>query len=232
LERSDGRPFATPQPSAYPAAVHLHGRQGKGMARKVSPRGRCILLLLALVVTPAPAQWSDDPAHNLVVSDRPGYQSRPRIAASPDGGFYIGWEDPNLPARLQRLDAAGRELWPHNGIGIAAAGLLGLAVDGSGNALVAARLASAYALLKIGPDGSHAWPEEGVVLANGVLGKLVVTATSDGGVACLWGEAQGLRLQKFDAAGACRRGAAVLPSRTRHPFTSRSRGWSPPMRAA
>ncbi|HLQ37068.1 MAG TPA: hypothetical protein VK348_04665 [Planctomycetota bacterium] len=66
-----------------------------------------------------PAQWSNNPAQNLAVGDRTGEQVLPKIAATSDGGCYLGWFDhagSNYDVYLQRLDAAGQEQWPHGGI--------------------------------------------------------------------------------------------------------------------
>lgn len=162
----------------------------------------CAFVLCTLVgAMRAQAQWSADPAHNLVVSDRPGQQDWPRIAATADGGFYIAWRDyPSWPVRVQRLDVSGRAAWPHNGIAVGGGtGLDGLTVDAKGNAVVAVASGAGVALVKLAPDGSFPWREDGVALPRAAS---AVVGTADGGVACLWSEGRGFRLQKFDATGA------------------------------
>ena len=104
-------------------------------------------LSIALTASIAAGQWSDDPASNLAVSDAAADQVQPMIAPTADGGCYISWFDSianGFDVRLQRLDAAGNELWPHGGVlvidrGFSSTQAYGLDVDAAGNALVTAR---------------------------------------------------------------------------------------------
>jgi hypothetical protein len=82
---------------------------------------RVLLAFLLVAVLPAAAlaSWPADPLLNLAIADRPSDQVVPKIAARADGGCYVGWFDlaaGNYDVYLQRLDAAGDEQWPHNGI--------------------------------------------------------------------------------------------------------------------
>ena len=64
-------------------------------------------------------QWSTNPAANLTVADMGGEQVQPKIRATPDGGCYVSWFDNRTggyDVYLQRLNAAGVEQWPHNGV--------------------------------------------------------------------------------------------------------------------
>lgn len=57
------------------------------------------------------AQWSDDPAQNLVLADRPAGQVQPKLVATADGGFYVSWFDAGsgYDVYLKRLSADGVE---------------------------------------------------------------------------------------------------------------------------
>ena len=84
-------------------------------------RAALSLILIGFSVA-AFAEWSTDPATNLVVADRSGEQVQPKIVATADGGFYVSWFDNSAggyDVYLQRLDAAGNELWAHNGVLVA-----------------------------------------------------------------------------------------------------------------
>jgi hypothetical protein len=99
----------------------------------------------ASFATVAHAQWSTDPNANLVVADGASEQVQPKMVATADGGFYVSWFDNSTggyDVRLQRLDVAGNELWPHNGVLVAdrnesSTQDYGLAVAADGNALLA-----------------------------------------------------------------------------------------------
>src|SRR5262245_1821552 len=80
------------------------------------------VLVVAALPRPAAAQWVDDPMVNLEIADGPNEQTQVKLAPTSDGGTYVGWFDNatgGYDVRLQRLDPAGNELWPHNGVLIA-----------------------------------------------------------------------------------------------------------------
>ena len=88
-------------------------------------RHRLILGFCLVVAAPAIAlaQWSADPSENMPIADRTSEQVVPKIAGTSDGGSYVGWYDLSFGQYsicLQRLDANGYELWPHNGILVSA----------------------------------------------------------------------------------------------------------------
>jgi len=67
----------------------------------------------------ARAQWPGDPAVNLAIADRAGEQAIPLVGSRSDGGTYVAWFDNasgSYRVYLQRLNAAGVEQWPHNGV--------------------------------------------------------------------------------------------------------------------
>ena len=135
-------------------------------------------LLAACVAGPAFAQWSSDPSANLSIADRSNEQAQPKIAPTADGGFYVSWFDNSTggyDVYLQRLDAAGNEQWPHNGILVADRDFsstqdYGLDVDADGNALLAFRLDDASQIpqieaQKIAPDGTLQWGSGGIIVS-------------------------------------------------------------------
>jgi hypothetical protein len=172
------------------------------------------------------AQWPTDPAAPLVLADLTGPQVQPKIAVIPTGGFYVSWFDSSTggyDVTLQRLDAAGTEQWPHNGVLVADRGFsstqdYGLSVDTAGNALLAFRddrgATTEITVSKIGPDGTLLWGSGGVQVSSG--GAFVaaprVTGASDGGTVVAWTSDSTVMAQKLDPAGAPQWGAGVTLS--------------------
>ena len=109
---------------------------------RIRPGVWSALALCALFAMPVDAQWSGDPANNLVVADIVNGNTQPKIVAAPDSGFYVSWFDNignGFDIHLQKLDAGGNELWAHNGILVADREYsstydYGLSVDASGKA--------------------------------------------------------------------------------------------------
>jgi hypothetical protein len=181
-----------------------------------------IAIAAALAASTAHAQWSVDPANNLMVAAHTaGDQDLPHMVATPDGGFYISWLDAGAgySVRLQRLDADGNLQWGPTGILVYARTEqfvydYGLTVDTAGNAVLsfdAGQLAPSNTLpggnilvSKVAPDGSFVWGAAGIQVSPPgeieYLGK--VAATSDGGVAVAWFDANNnVKVKKFDANG-------------------------------
>ncbi len=163
----------------------------------------------------AHAQWSPDPSVNLAIGDRTGEQAQSKIVATSDGGCYISWFDNSsggYDVYLQRLNAAGVEQWPHNGILIADRGFsstqgYGLAVDGDDNVIVTYR-DDHTGSVQIGaslvaPDGTRLWGATGVQVSVTSGGNQpAVAATSDGNYVVGWSIGTGYQLQKLDVNGA------------------------------
>jgi len=175
------------------------------------------LLAIASIGAAAFARWPDDPAQNLPIADRPGLQMNARICCTSDGGCYIGFFDDSAgdwDVYLQRLDPAGNEMWPHNGLLIADRACnwiadFSLAVDSADNALLAFRddrsgLDQITAACIAG-DGSLLWGEEGVQLTDGTgiefAGPPKITATGDGGIVVGWSWDTTVVLQKLAGDG-------------------------------
>jgi hypothetical protein len=175
------------------------------------------LIVLGLHAAAVQAQWSADPAANLVLADRPDGQSQPKLAPTADGGFYVSWFGniaDGFDVYLQRLDAGGNEQWVHGGVRLADRGEsstqdYGLDVDAAGNAVLAYQFEDGggtpqVAVSKVAPDGTPLWGTPGVIVSDDANGANSprVAATSDGNVVVAWSAGDGsIVAQKLDADG-------------------------------
>src|SRR5688500_906301 len=180
--------------------------------------------IAACLVSPVHAQWSDDPAQNLVVADRPGGQVQPKTVATADGGFYVSWFDVggSYDVYLQRLAADGTALWAHNGVQVADRDYsstedYGLDIDAQGNALLAYRFevggVTQAAANRVAPDGTLVWGTTGVVVSSdsGDVHSPSVAATDDGNTVVAWSASDGsIGLQKLDGDGNLLWGSGVF----------------------
>lgn len=149
------------------------------------------------------AQWPSDPAVNLPIAVLASEQAVPKIAATSDGGCYVGWYDLSYGSYaicLQRLDPAGRELWPHNGIPVSLHPQLSyvtdwdLIADSEDNAVLVfsdARYGEDLDIqaYRVGGDGQMLWGADGITLstANSDFEPApVVTEASDGDFVFAW----------------------------------------------
>jgi hypothetical protein len=179
------------------------------------------LLLWALPLGRAGAQFSSDPTANLLAVDRAGEQTQPKLAATADGGFYLSWfdDDPaGTPAfgfdvYLQRFDSAGVEQWAHDGVLVADLGLSSttdydLGVDASGHALLAFQddrgTGTQITAARVDPAGNLVWGTSGVALTatTDFVANPKVVGTTDGEIVVAWIQASSVRLQRLDASGA------------------------------
>jgi len=170
----------------------------------------CALFCLPLCF----GQWSGDPAANLVIADRSDEQVQPKVVATADGGFYVSWFDNatgGYDVYLQRLDAAGVEQWPHNGVLVADRGYgwtqeYGLAVDTADYALLAFGDGSVEGeevrVARVDPDGNLVWGPDGVQVATGIENfSPRVAGTSDGNIVVAWTQDGTIAVQKLDPDG-------------------------------
>jgi len=183
---------------------------------RVRPGVWSALALCALFAMPAEAQWSSDPATNLIVADLVNGNTQPKIVAAPDSGFYVSWFDNignGFDIHLQKLDAGGNEMWAHNGILVADRAYsstvdYGLSVDSSGNAYVSFNCCASgtgehIAVSKISSDGTLQWGTTGITVSSvaEAVYNAYVTPTADGNVVVAWSCDGGVRAQKLDANG-------------------------------
>lgn len=159
---------------------------------------------------------------NLPIADRGGDQVQPKIIPTTDGGCYISWFDNatgGYDVYLQRLDSAGNELWPHNGLILADRSFsstedYGLDVDASGNALLAFRDDRfgpvVITAVMVAPDGTKLWGENGIQLTRGEeVYSPRITGTTDGNVVVGWTDITSVKLQKLDSSGVPQWGSGV-----------------------
>jgi len=131
-----------------------------------------------------------------------------------DDGAYISWFDNSAggyDVYLQRVDAQGNEIWPHNGVLVADLTLsstqdYGLAVDPSDNAVLTFQDTrfggTKITVNKVTPGGALAWGVNGVQVSPGNGNNPKVAATTDGQYVVGWSETTNFRLQRLDANGA------------------------------
>jgi hypothetical protein len=180
-------------------------------------------------MAPVHAQWSDNPAANLILADGDGEQVQPKMVATGDGGFYVSWFNSNdgYSVYLQRLDADGVEQWVHNGLLVAARNFsstqdYGLAIDSDGNALLSFRYNDGTGIAqivaqKIAPNGALQWGNPGVFVSSdaGGANSPKIASIGGGNVAVAWSGSDGaIRVQKLSAAGVTQwagNGVSVVP---------------------
>jgi hypothetical protein len=138
---------------------------------------RCSLSVCLLAAV-SNAQWSGDAAVNFPIADASSDQVQPKIARTPDGGCWISWLDgiaTGFDVRIQKLDAQGNEVFPHNGLLVADRGFsstqdYGLDVDRFGNAVLAYRDDSGTGIQitanKVTPAGALDWGAAGVQVTS------------------------------------------------------------------
>ena len=138
-----------------------------------------LLLLLLLCAGAAFGQWPAWPNSNRLVAGRAEEQTQPKIAATPDGGCVIVWQDfwnGNYDTYMQRVTATGILQWA---VGLPVSTQTqdtwltdyDVQVDGGGNVLIAIndirhgadRDVTAY---RITPAGQFMWGVNGVAVSN------------------------------------------------------------------
>lgn len=182
------------------------------------PRCRPTVVLPILLTAASHAQWTTGPSTNLAIANRPQAQVQPKIRSTSDGGVYISWFDNatgGYDVYLQRLDPAGIEQWPHNGVLILDRAFTstqdyGLVVDAQDHALITYRDDEPSQIVRVGvnrvsPDGTLLWGPTGVLASPSTPGAAAanpkICATSDGDVVVAWSQNNGAHLQRLDDAG-------------------------------
>ena len=186
-------------------------------------RSGALLLVCLALITGASAQWSSNPGQNLSVSNMPGAdQTSPKLLALPDNRWYVSWfnnSDPGNPSHgydvyYQLLNASGYEQLSHDGVRVAQLGLqstedYGLAVDASGNAVLAflddrrSPDNPQVTVAKMSPSGQPLWGARGIAVTFDQGSHFVpkVTVTTDGSIVVAWATDTSVVLQKFTPAG-------------------------------
>ena len=170
---------------------------------------------LLLGSIPVLAQWSADPAANLSVADAASDQAQAKLEPIAGQALYLSWFDgigSGYDVRLQQLDLAGNELFPHAGVLVADRGFsstqdYGLSHTPTDDALLAFRDdrpgGVQITAAKVAPDGSQPWGLLGVQLtATGAfVAAPKIAGTSDGGAVVAWTQDATVRLRKLDSNG-------------------------------
>ncbi len=189
------------------------------------PLTRCLRrsFACAVLVTPAFAQWSTDPSVNLSAADGASDQTQPKVVATSDGGCYMSWYDgigTGFDVRLQKFDAAGNEVFAHNGVLVADRAFsstqdYGLDVDASGNALLTYRdtiSGTQISASMVSPTGVLLWGATGVQLTSttSFVAAPKIAGATDGSVYVAWTQDATTRVQRLDAAGVAQWGTDVV----------------------
>jgi hypothetical protein len=180
-----------------------------------------LLCILIFILTSLAFAWPSSPESNMVICDRTGEQTLPKIAATSDGGCYVCWEDHgsgNYDIYLQRVNADGVVLWQHNGLLVNGHPQetwitdYDMTVDESDHAIIvvndirngADRDIYAY---RVSPDGNPVWGPDGITISdnNDFEPDPRVAVTIDGNIVVAWQQAGAtsmINLRKLTAAGA------------------------------
>ncbi len=179
---------------------------------------RTPLAALALATTLA-AQWPAAAAANLPIGDGQGHQAVPRIAATRDGGCWIAWFDNaagGYAVRAQRLDAAGRERFPHGGLLVSGnpqnSSLIGwdMIADADDHCVLTFTDVRSGPDLdvhayRIAPAGTQVWGAQGIALTanTDAEGNPTVVEASDGDLVFFWPNttARTIQMQRLDRLG-------------------------------
>ncbi len=199
---------------------------------------RCALAMVlgCTLAAPAFAQWSNDPSKNLALADKTNSndQVQPKLRPMTNNGWYVSWfdSDPSSPPPIgydvyyQRLDKAGYEKLPHNGLLVAdltnsSTEDYGLDFDTSGNALLAfldtrEGVNQQVTAAKMSPTGRAVWGPLGVQLTSGSdsFAAPKIVGASDGGVVVGWTDNSNVVLQKLDPSGHPLWGSGIVLSET------------------
>ncbi|MCB9913911.1 MAG: hypothetical protein H6828_02035 [Planctomycetes bacterium] len=165
-------------------------------------RGLSALVPSLLLVSAAHAQWSSDPMANLAIGDAASDQNQAKIVATADGGCYVSWFDgigSGWDVRLQKLDAAGNELWAHNGVLVrdrsySSTQDYGLDLDATGGAVLAFRDdnfgSDQVTVQRVTASGTLVWGPAGVQVTNttNFIASPRVTGCANGDVVVAWTE--------------------------------------------
>jgi len=181
----------------------------------MSLRPALVTCAFLFLVQPVAAQWSSDPLVNFSLGDGAGDQVQAKVASTDDGGAYISWFDSignGFDVRVQKLDAAGNEVFAHNGVLVADRDFsstqdYSLDVDAAGNALLAFRdnggVGTQVTAAKVSPTGTLLWGASNVQLTNtsDFVAAPKIAGTADGGAVVAWTQDVTVHVQKLDGSG-------------------------------
>lgn len=167
-----------------------------------------LLSLLMLAFVGVNAQWVNDPANNTFLANTSADAGEIYLATNPvTGDTYMQWcsfvGGNGWSPTLQRVNFAGEPQWGPDGIHIAAHEFssysegvaMATTTDGGVVSCFAVYDGYTYAV-KINPDGTFPWGEQGLQLFGGLgFSRAEVIATDDGGIWALGFDYNNLYLQ-------------------------------------
>jgi hypothetical protein len=178
---------------------------------------KLVLVVFVFFALTALADWPSDPDTNLALSTTTGEATITRIAATSDGGCYVGWWD-NTPGYycfyLQYLDKDGRVRWSPNGLLISNHTQdtwltdYSISVDNSDCAILAIndiRAGGDFDIYgyRIDTTGAFLWGRDGLTLSDntGLDAGQHIAITSLGNIAFAWQEDTVVHVRKVSPAG-------------------------------
>lgn len=166
-----------------------------------------LIIALAFIIN-ANAQWTDNPATNTYIANTSADAGEIYLAYNSNtGDTYVQWcsfvGGNGWSPTLQRLNFAGEPQWGENGIHIAGHEFSSYSEGVSMTTTTDGGVVSCFAVyegytyaVKINPDGTFPWGEQGVQLFGGLgFSRAEIIATDDGGVWALGFDYQNLYLQ-------------------------------------
>lgn len=167
-----------------------------------------ILVFALLTFSVMQAQWVNDPVNNTFIANTSADAGEIYLATNPNtGDTYVQWMSfvggNGWSPNLQRLNFAGEPQWGDNGIHIAAHEFSSMSEGVSMATTTDGGVVSCFAVydgytyaVKINPDGTFPWGEQGVQLFGGLgFSRAEVIATDNGGIWALGFDYTNLYLQ-------------------------------------
>jgi len=156
-----------------------------------------LLALLLSIPSPATAQWSKDPSNPQELAGGAGDQGAAQLVAGPGGSLFFSYLDAGA-AKLQRLDAAGRTMWPAP-VTLGTTTTTRLASDPSGNAWVSIADVG-LTVFQFDAEGNQVWSHS---LAAGNIYQHSLAVTETGHAVVAWADSNwGIVAQRLDPLGA------------------------------
>lgn len=175
---------------------------------------KLLLSIIALVATFAvKAQWVNDPVNNTFIVNTSADAGEIYMTTNQNtGDTYVQWMSfvggNGWSPNIQRLNFAGEPQWGENGIHIAAHQFSSMSEGVSMTTTTDGGVVSCFAVydgytyaVKINPDGTFPWGEQGIQLFGGLgFSRTEIVATDDGGIWALGFDYSNLYLQYVNEA--------------------------------
>lgn len=175
---------------------------------------KLIFIIIALAATfTVKAQWVNDPTNNTFIANTSADAGEIYMTTNQNtGDTYVQWMSfvggNGWSPNIQRLNFAGEPQWGENGIHIAAHQFssmsegVSMATTADGGVVSCFAVYDGYTYaVKINPDGTFPWGEQGVQLFGGLgFSRTEIVATDDGGIWALGFDYSNLYLQYVNEA--------------------------------